>query len=129
MSELKQILTDIRRCAKDMKKELEAQKGSESSVDRLVIPKGVVAVLVASDGREIANATDFNSGFPGGFSQQEAQKTRARRMLSLKTMRELASPLLSKSINEYDAERILQHMCENGCRVIVVPIGYSDEEV
>ena len=112
-----------------MKKEIEAQKLSESSVDRLVIPKGVVVVLVTKDGREVVNATDFHSGSPGGFSQQEAQILRARRMLAMKTMRELASPLLSNSITDYEAGNILNNMCEKGCRVLVVPIGYDDEEV
>jgi len=61
-------------------------------VDRVVsqaVPQGVVAVLVAEDGREIANATDFNCGSPGGFTQQEAQRLRAERMLAMKTMREV----------------------------------------
>ena len=36
MIELKQILTDIRRCAKDMKKEIKAQKLSEDSLTGLL---------------------------------------------------------------------------------------------
>jgi len=89
-------------------------------------PQGVVAVLVADDGREIANATDFHAGAPGGFKQQEAQRIRASRMLALKTMRELASPLLSNSIEEHQADAILRKMCERGCKVVIVPVGYDD---
>lgn len=95
-------------------------------VGQLVIPKGVVAVLVAKDGREIANAIDFSSDSFGGFSQKLIQEKRAQISLAVKTINELASPLLSKSISDYDAERILQKMCDNGCRVIIVPIGYED---
>lgn len=93
-----------------------------------IVPQGVVAILVGQDGREIANTADFNSGSPGGFSQREAQEMRARRMLALKTMKALASPLLSDAISDYEAERILRKMCEDGCRVVIVPVGYDDKE-
>lgn len=89
-------------------------------------PQGVVAILVTEDGREIANATDFHAGAPGGFEQLEAQIIRARRMLALKAMNELASPLLSNAIEEHHARSILQRMCELGCKVVVVPVGYAD---
>lgn len=90
------------------------------------IPQGIVAILVAADGREIANATDFHTGSPGGFEQQEAQRIRAIRRLAIKAMRELSSPLLSNAISEYDAERILRQMCDNGCKVLIVPVAYDE---
>ena len=94
----------------------------------LVMPKGVVAVFAAPDGREIANTSDFNPGAPGGFEQQEAQRIRARRSLAFVVMRELAAPMLSKAIGEYEAERILEKMCDNGCHVFYVPVGYDEEK-
>lgn len=55
------------------------------------------------------------------------QRIRARRRLAFAVVRELSSPLLSKAIGEYEAEKIMEKMCEDGCRVIVVPIGYDEE--
>ena len=89
------------------------------------IPQGVVAILVGSDGREIVSVTDFHCGSPGGFTQKEAQEVRSSGALAMKAMRELASPVLSDAITQYDAEKILRKMCNNGCRVIFVPVGYD----
>lgn len=107
----------------------ESQHAVGSQVDRGVrprVPKGVVALLVSSDGREIANACDFDTGTPAGFSRQEAQESRARRALALATMNALASPRLVEAIDAYTAERIMRTMCdERGCRVVVVAVGYE----
>lgn len=90
------------------------------------VPKGVVAVLVGSDGCEIANAADFDKGNLAGFSRQEAQESRARRALALATMNALAAPRLVQAIDAYTAERIMRTMCdEHGCRVVIVPVGYE----
>lgn len=99
------------------------------AVDRGVrprVPKGVVAILVAQDGRELANAADFDRGTPAGFSRQEAQESRARRALALAAMNALASPRLAEAIDTYTAERIMRTMCEQrGCRVVTVAVGYE----
>jgi hypothetical protein len=88
------------------------------------IPNGVVAVLVGADGREIANAADFDAGAPAGFRRQEAQESRARRALALATMNALASPRLVEAIDACTAERIMRTMCnEGGCRVVIVAVG------
>ena len=82
------------------------------------VPKGVVAVLVGSDGCEIANAADFDKGNLAGFSRQEAQESRARRALALATMNALAEVLgLSlpgcAAIPAPYRERALAHLAEH----------------
>jgi hypothetical protein len=103
-----------------------AQAGQVEQPVRPRVPKGVVAVLVGSDGRDIANAADFSAGAPAGFQRQEAQESRVRRALAVATMAALASPRLSDAIDVYTAERIMRTMCdERGCRVVIVPVGYE----
>ena len=89
-------------------------------------PQGIVAILVAPDGRELANVAEFGSSRPGGMSQREAQESRAHRSLALATMVSLASSILSEAIGIYLADQILREMCNKGCRVIIVPVGYDD---
>ena len=89
-------------------------------------PKGVVAVLIGRDGREVAHAGQFGLSAPAGYTSREFQETMARRALAMETMRALASPLLSDAIDAYDAERILRAMCEKGCRVAICPIGWDE---
>ena len=89
-------------------------------------PKGVVAVLVAPDGRELANAAEFGGGAPAGFSRQDFQESIARRSLALATMRALASPLLSDAIEVHTADGIMRAMCNKGCRVVIIPVGYDE---
>jgi hypothetical protein len=88
-------------------------------------PKGVIAVLVGADGVELANAAAFGAGAPAGFSRQEFHEIQARRALALAAMRALASPRLSDAIEAYTAEQIMRVMCNQGCRVILVPVGYD----
>lgn len=91
------------------------------------IPNGVVAILVSKNGNELASVTDFNRTTPGGFTLLEAQKSRARETLATKAMKELSSPLLSDSISQYHARGILSEMCDRGCKIIFVPVGYDEE--
>ena len=89
-------------------------------------PKGVVAILVGDDGSEIATATEFGTSAPAGFSRRDFQESQVRRALALATMRALASPRLSDHIEPYTAEQIVRSMCNKGCRVVIVPVGYDD---
>lgn len=90
-------------------------------------PKGVVAVLVSADGSEIANAAAFNrEAPPAGFSRRSYQEDLARRALALATIDTLASKRLADAIDAYMAEQILRTLCKQGCRVIVLHIGYDE---
>ena len=93
------------------------------------IPQGMVAILIDKKGREIANATNFDEGAHGGFTQQEAQGIRAKQRLAYAVVRKLASPLLADAIDEYTAERIMGLMRDNcGFQLMIVPIGYDVTE-
>jgi len=41
-------------------------------------------------------------------------------------MAELASPVLASAISPMNCESILLQMCDNGCKIETVPIGYDD---
>ena len=41
-------------------------------------------------------------------------------------MRALASPRMCEAIDTYIAEQIMRAMCNKGCRVIIVPVGYDE---
>lgn len=87
--------------------------------------KGVV--VVGKDGSEIATAQDFNPGMSGGFTLQEVQVMRATDQLAVNAVRNLSSPVLSNSVERYDARKIMESMCSNGCKKHVIPIGYEDQ--
>ena len=89
-------------------------------------PKGIVAVLVDHDGREIANASDFAPFNPAGFTLREAQEQRARRALCGAVMRALAAPSLCDAIEPHIAERIVDAMRPKGFRVLIIPIGHDE---
>ena len=88
-------------------------------------PPGIVAILIDKNGKQISNATDFQTGFPAGFTQREMQECRARSYLAINVIKALSSPFLSDAIPQYEAEQIMQNMCRNGCSIIIVPIGYD----
>lgn len=89
-------------------------------------PKGVVALLVGPDGHELANASDFGTGAPAGFSRRDFQETQARRALALAAVGALASPRMGNALDVYLAEQIMRAMCNKGCRVVIVPVGYDE---
>jgi hypothetical protein len=85
-------------------------------------PKGVVAVLVAADGREIASAASFEVEL-----YQCSQASLARQRLACLAIRELAAPRLAKCIDDRMADRIVRLLCErDGCRVVIIPVGYEE---
>jgi hypothetical protein len=88
-------------------------------------PKGVVAVLVGPDGRELANAADFSRGAPAGFSPLQYQESQARRALALAAVAGLSSPEMAGAVDTYLAEQIMRAMCNQGCRVMTLPVGHD----
>lgn len=105
-----------------------SETGDGGPVDRTVgrMPKGVVAVLIGSDGREVTHAAAFGMSAPAGFKPREFQESRARRDLAMAAVRDLASPLLANAIDQYIAEQIMRAMCNNGARVAICPIGWDE---
>lgn len=88
-------------------------------------PKGVVAVLVGPDGRELANAADFSRGAPAGFSSLQYQDALARRALALNAVARLSSSTMAGAVDMYLAEQIMHAMCNKGCRVMTLPVGHD----
>jgi hypothetical protein len=90
------------------------------------VPKGVVAVLVAADGRQIASATSFDAGSFMGFSECQSQEILAKDRLALAMLNQLVASRLIECIDIRLAKEIMQRLCqEGGCRVLTVPIGYE----
>ena len=90
------------------------------------IPQGIVAILVDKNGKRIADSSDFQTGFPAGFTQREIQECRAKSSLAMYAVKVLSSTILSDAISQYEADQILRNMCRAGCNIIIVPIGYDD---
>lgn len=109
-----------------MQTETPAGTGPVERVVRPRVPKGVIAVLLDPNGRELANAAEFGSGGPVGLSLHDFQESLARRSLALATMRAMASPILSAAIDIDAADAIVRAMCNRGCRVFIVPVGYDE---
>lgn len=87
-------------------------------------PQGVVAVLTDNEGRVVASASDFKQDRPGGFSVKEAQRTRARRALASAMIDAFCSPVISRVLDIYDAERMLGDMVrKHGFNVTMIDIG------
>jgi len=83
---------------------MEKHTDSDTGNDVPRTPEGIVAMFINGDGRVVATANDFNPGYPGGFSQQDAQKIRARRALAGELMRALSSPLLAAAMAGAESE-------------------------
>jgi len=99
--------------------------GSSEGLGRRA-PKGVVAVLMGPEGRELADACDFSRSGPAGFSAREFQEMQAKRALALAAVAGLSSPALANAVDAYMAEQIMRAMCNRGCRVVLIPVGYDE---
>jgi len=77
--------------------------------DEAVLPSGVTAVYLYED-RVVANASDFRTDCPGGFTLQEAQEHRARRLLAIEVVHALSSRALYENLDANDCEQILRKM-------------------
>jgi hypothetical protein len=89
-------------------------------------PHGIVAVFITPEGRVIAHAASFEPGAPAGFSQQEFQTIRARRSLSLETVRALSGDDIGNAIDEHTAGRITETLLSKGFKQHFIPIGYDE---
>lgn len=90
------------------------------------IPKGVVAVFVGPDGREVASASDFNQSGYGGHTLQESQTVRIRDAIANRVADALASTDFTKHIDLYHKREVLRSMERTaGYRLHIIPIGYD----
>lgn len=90
---------------------------------------GFVMVFCDEHGRPIAHVADFERDAPGGFSLQDAQRLRCKRMLGIEIVRAYASPQLSRAFDAYEAERVMQRLVDkHGCRIAEIPVGYKGRD-
>ena len=91
-------------------------------------PQGVVAILIAPDGWVVAEYADFDTSAPGGYSQEQAQKMRAKRMVAKKTIDQACAPYIAKVLDQYHQWAIIDEMCRHqGFRLHIHAIGYDEE--
>lgn len=88
---------------------------------------GVVLVFIDERGHAIAHAADFERSAPGGCTLSEGQRYRARRMLAHAVCNAYASTMLTRALESYDCERIIERLVRaNNCRVHEVLIGHDE---
>lgn len=87
---------------------------------------GVVLVFLDEHGHAIAHAADFERSAPGGCTLSEGQRYRARRLLAFAVCNAYASPMLTRALESYDAERIVERLVRvNGCTIQEVLVGHG----
>lgn len=93
------------------------------------VPKGVVAVFVGPDGREIASVADFDLGGYGGHTLLQSQTVRVRSEIAIKVADALASSEFTKHIDNYAKRQVLAEMeRRDGYRLHIIPVGHEAEE-
>lgn len=93
------------------------------------VPKGVVAVFVGPDGREIASVCDFDQSGYGGYTMQEAQTHRIRDAVARAVAEQLCSSEFTKHIDGYQRQKVMQAMIDRGgYRLHIIPVGYGAEQ-
>lgn len=91
--------------------------------------KGVVAVFVGPDGREIASVSDFSTDGYGGFTMRQAQEHRIRYAVADAVAERFASTEFTKHLDNYQRRQVLDAMTrDGGYKLHIIPIGYDDEE-
>lgn len=84
-------------------------------------PTGMVAILTRSDGSVVATAADFGGLSPGYSEVTAAQELRSRAALANAMVRDLCVPDIAEVMQGYDAERLLDKLCQRkGYRVTVI---------
>lgn len=87
---------------------------------------GIVLVFLDEKGHAIAGAADFDRSTPGGCELSEGQRYRARLRLAFAVCNAYASPMLTRGLDSYDCERIVDRLVQmHGCKVREVLIGHK----
>ena len=69
---------------------------------------------------------DFNTNGYGGFSTEEAQRTRAKRALAIAAMQALCSNYVVGVLETHRCEEIVETLVrKEGFRRVIVPIGHE----
>ena len=90
-------------------------------------PDGVIAILIAADGRVMATASDFDRAGYGGYKLYQAQRLRARKMLAINFARAYCSPAYLEGAETYDLEKVVSSLVQKGkAREHIELIGHPD---
>ena len=73
--------------------------------------RGIVGILTAPDGQVIVTTTDFEMSGPGGFTRDEAQRSRARYALARELVRKYTYGDIGAVIENYTTTDILDKLC------------------
>lgn len=89
-------------------------------------PQGVVAVLVAKDGRVVASSSDFDTRCADGFTVREAQARRAMFHLKYLVAMRVNSAAISEASDRQTLACIVDRLCrQKGYRLETIPVGYD----
>lgn len=91
---------------------------------------GTVMVLVAPDGRVVADAASFAQRGAAGFDLKGWQEIDCRRALEVAVFEAYASPPLIEATDHYTRERIVQQMLGQGYKrhTIIVEVPQASKE-
>jgi hypothetical protein len=92
-------------------------------------PTGIVAIMIAPDGKAMADVSYFGRDRPGGFSLLEAQRHYARDALANEVVRKFCADFIFQAMRGYDCQQLLDRLCakDRGFRVEYVKIGHEEE--
>ena len=92
-------------------------------------PQGVIAILTGPDGYVWATAADFSKGTPSGYSQKEAQESRARSALAREYVRTTCHEMIAKVMRTHDCDQIVDALRnQHGYKCTIKYIGYPEGE-
>ena len=90
--------------------------------------EGVVAIFLCKNGRVIATSTDFEKGYPTGFTQKEFQAVRAKAELKRKVVEAYSSPAMTELLSDYAYDVIFKDLIQAGGKIHYEYIGYGVDQ-
>lgn len=92
-------------------------------------PNGIVAILIAANGRAMADVSYFGLDRPGGFSLLEAQKHYARDALANEVVHKFCAEFIFQAMRGYDCQQLLDRLCakDRGFQIEYVKIGHEED--
>lgn len=85
---------------------------------------GIVAVLISPDGRVVGRGSNFDHGYPAGFTLPEAQAMRAEAEMRRDFIIGACNGYVSEAMQDYDIQQLVKRM--NGFRTEIIKIGHDD---
>jgi hypothetical protein len=86
---------------------------------------GVVAVLISPDGHVVGRGSNFDPGYPSGFTLREAQQMRAESEMRRDFIVGACNGYVSSAMQDYDIQQLVRRL--KGFRTEIIEIGHSDD--